>query len=69
MNAMATRTVRVDMTRYSGSDNFVTRVDRAIGGRLTVGEQVSVVDDAVEPQTFKVAAVLKDGRTVRLVRV
>lgn len=68
MSAMTMKTVRVDMMRYSGSKDFVTRVDRALEGRLKVGEQVSVVDDSVDPQTFKVKAVSKDGRRVRLVR-
>ena len=69
MTATTMKTVRVDMMRYSGSTDFVTRVDRDLEGRLSVGEHVSVVDDSVDPQTFEVAAVSKDGRRVRLVIV
>lgn len=62
------KTVRVDMTRYSGASEFVTRLDRDLEGQLVVGDRVSVVDDSVDPQAFVVAEVSQDGRRVRLVR-
>ena len=49
------------MMRHSGSNDSASRVERALEGNLKVADRASVVDDSVDPPTFEVAAVSKDG--------